>query len=272
MNRQRPILVLAFVGVVTTAFGQVETQVVASSASQTEVGHVSFAMQEDELPYSGDYVAMQSTIGQLCKECAIVVVGVLRSFQWIDSDPQIGSQDTVSIVIDVTTNLCGDVVKSRVVVKSDWDRGVPFVQVGAKVMAFVSNETYSPTNFSFLWSFDRTRTHGMRHKVPVLLGKHRGLFALVEDNEDILTATVLKYLHHLRDPKREENAYYVFLRDNTLSPIGRIRDDAKQDLIFLLGSSTNINLNDVVEDGVLDKNIRQRVKRMLLKQSSPGKP
>lgn len=278
MSRREVILVLVLLGLVVNTQGQTTTETVLSDTIKNNKNQVTPETQKiltrlAHLPYGNDYMARKSTLGQLCKESSMVVVGQILTSRLISDDVKedLGG-DVISLALDVRTNLYGTVVQNPLSFRSHWVRDAPLPTVGTKVVVFLSDETYSPTNFTSSWAFDRAKTRGSKNETLMLLGKHRGVLTLEKQTEDVVLAAVTEYLHQLRFPGRDAKKYYAVLCQLSQSVVERISADAKIDLIHLFQHPVaGIDLNRVVEDRTVDELVRYYVEMVLLGKGMPSR-
>jgi hypothetical protein len=155
-----------------------------------------------------------------------------------------------------------------------WDRKrIP--QKGDRWLACIMREDPSINMFgAMMWNFDKTKFRGAPKDSLLVTGQSRGAIDLFDsETERALLAAATGYLMNLRRQKWDAEKYYSLLRGLIHSPVPRIQDDAKIDLLDFLRTCPSFDLNRIIEDDTMDGGIKEYV-RLILQPSrqSPKAP
>jgi len=93
-----------------------------------------------------------------------------------------------------------------------------------------------------------------------LRGNERNIVVIGPDEERAYFDAVAGYMWIFRGKTRDPEAYYLFLCDLMKSSITRIREDARQDMLHLIRSKQDFNLDRIIKDGNIDEGIKDYVR------------
>ncbi len=145
-----------------------------------------------------------------------------------------------------------------------WDRKrIP--QKGDRWLVCIMHEDPSINMFgAMMWNFDKTKFRGASKDSLLIIGQSRGAIDLFDsETERELLAAATGYLMNLRRQKWDAEKYYSLLRGLTRSPVMRIQNDAKIDLLDFLKTCPSFDLNRVLEDDTMDDGIKEYVRLIL---------
>lgn len=221
-----------------------------------------------KLPYQNDWERQGSTLGVLCKINNAVIVGRIA---------QAGMSGTHQfkrrIEIAVETNVFGKVPGHSVSVEALWRLGLRELSAGERAILFLSGKFWEPEDYAraFRWDSDMPSVPKDKSGDFDLRGNDRSIIAIngAEEEKEYLDA-VAGYMRYLRGKGRDPETYYLFLCDLMKSSIPRIRDDARQDMLYLIRSCQDIDLDRILADENIDEGIKDYV-RLYLKPQREGK-
>lgn len=145
-----------------------------------------------------------------------------------------------------------------------WDRKrIP--QKGDRWLVCIMREDPSINMFgAMMWNFDKTKFRGASKDSLLIIGQSRGAIDLFDsETERELLAAAKGYLMNLRRQIWDAEKYYSLLRGLTRSPVMRIQNDAKIDLLDFLKTCPSFDLNRVLEDDTMDDGIKEYVSLIL---------
>jgi len=210
------------------------------------------------LPYKGDWRVTGSTLGVLCRISDAVIVGRIEQAGVSDAN-----QFKRSFKIAVETNIFGRVSGHSVSVDAFWRLGVRELSVGERAIVFLSEKMWSPEDYARAsrWDFDVPSVPNDASKNFHLRGNDRNIIVVdVPDEECAYLDAVAGYMRIFRGKTRDPEAYYLFLCDLMKSSITRIREDARQDVLHLIRSKKDFNLDRILKDGNIDEGIKDYVR------------
>lgn len=153
-----------------------------------------------------------------------------------------------------------------------WDRKrIP--QKGDRWLACIMREDTSINMFgAMMWNFDKTKFRGTPKDSLLITGQSRGAIDLFDaETERALLAAATGYLMNLRRQKWDAENYYSLLRGLIRSPVTRIQDDAKIDLLDFLRTCPSFDLNRVLEDDTMDDGIKEYLRLIPQPSRQPQK-
>lgn len=232
---------------------------------------------EQKLPYRGKPYIRMGTLGQQAKLCDWVIIGRVSH---VERGGSLFKDYPITLTLDIETNLFGKLEQDSVKINlMKWDFGAGNEDLTARFMrSYHAGERFlvflvrgrAPVLFDILlFSFEKSAHRKEFGDQPVLLYDSLGLFGLDsgEVEREVLLATD-GYLTCLRKEKRDLENYYRLLRRLERSPVERIRDDAKTDLVNLL--STPVIVEKVLADETVDEGIRDYARFVLETQKKKG--
>ena len=183
------------------------------------------------------------TLGQLTKQCDGVFIGVMSNVKGIDEEDKLklkrGIGLTMEIEFQVETNLFGSVPSATVTIPVLWCDGEEQVpEKGVRVLVFYAQgytiDVWNKAVRKFDWEKPPAKTDA---PPAMLLEKLSSSVRVLRtaDLERTYIGTVDGYLRLLRREKRDPDKYYAYLRTLVKSPVWRIRQDAREDMLNLLG-------------------------------------
>jgi hypothetical protein len=138
-------------------------------------------------------------------------------------------------------------------------------ETGGRLLLFLSPENQS--KFQEFWHWDNSWRNkpspqsasslyafGDAYNVVSLDGKSQG---------NAFLAAVLGYVKHLRSGKVDAEKYYPFLKEQMKSPIPRLKEDARCEMVNLLRSSA-ADLGQAASDEEIDDGIKKYVRLILI--------
>ena len=225
---------------------------------------------EQKLPYRGKPYIRMGTLGQQAKLCDWVVIGRISH---IERGGEVSKEYPITLTLGIETNLFGKLRQDSVKLSlKKWDFGAAEEEltarftrsyhVGDRFLVFLVRGR-APVLFDILlFTFEKPAHRKEFGDQPALLYDSLGLFGLDsgEVEREVLSATEC-YLTCLRKEKRDLENYYRLLRRLERSPVERVRDDAKTDLMNLF--STPEIVEKVLVDETVDKGIRDYARFVL---------
>ena len=227
-----------------------------------------------KLPYRNedDVACKFNTLGQLVKLCdSVSVVKVVE----VEDD---GSKSAtkrlvpkIKLTINAETNLLGHLDRDGLPLIVQWWDRKRLPQKGDRWLVFITSEDHRVNMFDAMkWDFDKTKVRGELKDAAFILGQSRGAIDLSDGKtESRLLAATTGYLQNLRQQKWDADKYYALLRELSLSPVKRIGDDAKTDLVNFLRSCPSFDLNCALEDEKIDEGVKDYVRLILLPSRQP---
>lgn len=227
----------------------------------------------DARPFRCDFagVHISTTLGQMVKQCDGVFIGKISNVgDLTDQDTAEMRQGfllPVRLTFEVETNLFGCLPERHVTLSMKWyDYKEHVPEVGLKVMAFYARgASYTFTIIktgSVVWTdyditkFNWEKPPALSEAPPDVLSTVGSCIRILEsdDMEEMYKETVGGYLQTLRLGNRDPVAYYSLLRSLVKSPVWRIRQDAKEDLLNLIRTPglDGFDLKQVLNDPQLD--------------------
>lgn len=202
------------------------------------------------LPYQNDWAKQGSSLGVLCRISNAVIVGRIEHAGMSGA-----SQFKRCFEIAVETNIFGRVPGESVSVDAFWRSGLRELHAGERAVVFLSRRWWEPEDYARArrWDFEVT-------PVPEDLS---GNFHLRSNDRNIITVSgpeeerayldaVAGYIRCLHNKSKDLETYYLFLCGLMKSTIPRIRDDARQDMLHLIRSSQDIDLDRILHDDIDD--------------------
>lgn len=223
----------------------------------------------DKLPYNNDASSSLGTLGQLVKLCDWVFIGKVLE----DTDEKVKTSERknvssgrMNLVLSVETNLFGQVKSKEIVVSSYWWGGLHHPKKGDRMLVFLAQERYDKYVFEVMrFDFDKTHFEGETNNIPIVVRENRGMICLDGlETERLLLFAVDSYLQVLRREPRDADKYYGILRQLMCSPVQRIKEDAKSDLLKFLRSEPLFGLDQVLDDKNVDNGIKEYIKSFLV--------
>lgn len=208
-----------------------------------------------------------ATLGQLCKLSDGAFVGVISAINGLTDEDKAGLERGESrddrpaiIVFQVETNLLGKVGAKFVTIPIVWVEGEGNApKIGMKLLVFYTRGFTiheSNTDRKFL-RFDWEKPP-LDPKAPFTVVRKNVPCVRILDSSETENAyieVVKEYIRILRMENRDPDKYYEFLRPLVKSPVWRIRQDAKEDLLRLWGpfvGPERFDLERVLDDSELD--------------------
>lgn len=209
------------------------------------------------LPYKGDWRVTGSTLGVLCRISDAVIVGRIEQAGVSDAN-----QFKRSFKIAVETNIFGRVSGHSVSVDAFWGLGVRELRAGERAIVFLSGRLWGSDDFARAsrWDFDVPSVPKDASGNYHLRGNERNIVVIGPDEERAYLDAVAGYMRIFRGKTRDPEAYYLFLCDLMKSSITRIREDARQDMLHLIRSKHDFNLDRILKDGNIDEGIKDYVR------------
>ena len=211
------------------------------------------------LPYKDDLSKIGTSLGCLCKISDAIIVGKIAQIEVSDSD-----KFTRNVTIIVETNVSGRVYESTILAKVAWDLGFRQLNGGERGIFFLSERVVYLFD-TREWSFDTVPVPDNVHGDLHLLGSDRSIIVVssAEEEKAYLDA-VFGYMRCLRGKTKDFEKYYQFLCGQMKSSYFRIKEDARRDMLDLIKSYPNIDLDRVLKDDNIDNGIKDYV-RLILK-------
>lgn len=220
--------------------------------------------RRQKLPYRGDPYIRMGTLGQQAKLCDWAVIGRVSH---VERGGDLSKDYPITLTLGIETNLFGKLEQDSVRISLlKWDFGAgsedltarftrPY-HVGERFLIFLVRGR-APVLFDILlFTFEKPTHRKEFGEQPALLYDSLGVLGLdgEEVEREVLSAAE-GYLACLRKEKRDIENYYRFLRRLERSPVERIRDDAKTDLVNLLSNpaiSEKVLADETADEGVRD--------------------
>ena len=137
-----------------------------------------------------------------------------------------------------------------------------------KVRIFVGS-MFQGQNGSRALSMDPAAEKEDSPKGPYLLGQNRGIIPFDGEGERAEYLAALEgYLRYRLIWKEHPEAYYAFLRGMLKSPVPRIKEDARCEILHLARSCPKFDLCQVLDDGAVDDGIKDYLRLIWV----PGNP
>ena len=186
-----------------------------------------------------------TSFGQLVKICDGVFIGEIVEAQFLSAEDEVavkkGIVVNVGLTFRVETNLFGRIPAISSFAPMMWYGGGNSPDAGKKVMVFYSKgytwNILDNTQDRGPLGFDWEKPPADPAALPAAPFKN-GPCLLFLDTPELSNAyidVVSQYLQILRQEKRDPDRFYVFLRSLVRSPFLRIRQDAREDMLRLLG-------------------------------------
>ena len=207
------------------------------------------------------------TIGQSIKLCDWVIIGTVARLQ--NSRPEDPDPRRVTMDINVKSNLFGKIENNRTVVDLyPMNQPENVYKAGDKVLVFLSNVDYGVNVYPWAFSpdFDKKKIPFSAAKSPVLV--FDGNLSVIKldnpANTQQILAAVDAYAKVFRREKPSEDGIYAVLRELVLSPVARVREDARSDIVMLLRHSKTIDFVKVLSDENIDEGIKNYIRQILI--------
>jgi hypothetical protein len=209
-------------------------------------------------PYSrGGSGRWATTLGQVVKQCDGVFIGeIIKAHYSTTGDEENVKSDyavNVGLTFRVETNLFGRLPPTASIAPLRWEEGGKHApHAGMKLMVFYARgcrvRNFDREPFGFDWEkppADPAATPA----VPLDKSASIRILETPELEKSYIEA-VDGYLRLLRREKRDPDKYYKFLTPLARSPVWRIRQDAREDLLRLLSYNgpDRFDLNQVLDD------------------------
>ena len=219
-------------------------------------------------PYHGpmSIPRFMAPLGQLAKMCDGVFIGTVGKAHYRSPEDEKGVHKDhvvdVTLTFRVETNLFGRVTGGTVSIPMQWHEGKENVpQPGMRILVFYSRGFTIPKN-SFpireSYVFDWQKPPETPKVAPTVIVWENSFSIRIIDSPETEKAyieAVAGYLRLLRREARDPVKYYEFLRPLVNSPVWRIRQDAREDLMNLLGlplDPARFDVRRVLDDSSLD--------------------
>ncbi len=184
----------------------------------------------------------RTTLGQLSKQCDGIFIGEITDVGKLDDKDRAeiarGIALSVNITFQIERNLFGSFSKDSVTIPMVWmEYKESLPEIGIRVLVF-----YGQGYKIGLWNvaaskFDWIKPPTDPKSPPRMLFEDYSSSLRILKNPTIEKAyieTVNGYLQIFHEEKRSPVKYYEFLKPLVKSPIWRIRQDAKEDMLTLL--------------------------------------
>jgi hypothetical protein len=218
-------------------------------------------------PYArrGASFRSHTTLGQLAKQCDGVFIGVMSKIEGINGTDKFrikqGEAPLVDITFQIETNLFGRLSADTATIPMLWFGGEEQVpENGIRTLVFYA-QGYTMGFWDFAVNgFDWEKPPVKPDVPPAMLLENWNTSVRVLKTHEIektYIETVGGYLQLLRREKRDPDKYYEFLRPLVKSPVWRIRQDAKEDMLKLFGrhGPDRFDLRRVLNDPELDSGL-----------------
>lgn len=231
-----------------------------------------------KLPYHNeeDLACRFNTLGVFVKLCDSISVVKVVDVEDVSSKSANKKQaPIIKLTINAETNILGHLDRGGLSLNVQWWDRKRFPQKGDRWLVFITREDQESNMLDAMkWDFDKTKVKGKCKDADFVLGQSRGAIDLIDNKEEVeYVAATAGYLQNLRQQKWDEKNYYALLRGLVISPVKRIRDDAKTDLVNFFRSCSTFDLNRALADDNIDDGIKEYI-RLILQPSreSPKKP
>ncbi len=175
----------------------------------------------------------------------------------------------------VTSLLSQEQVQSlnRRGINATWRPSPEIPETGQRFLVFLSPRNQSKHHEFWHWKRSKQNQQSPSSEVPLFsFGDAYNVIRLDDEKRSAAYVTaVTGYLRHLQDQRHNVDVYYVFLKELMHSPISRIKDDARSDLVNFLRTCPSFDLNRVLEDKNVDDGIKEYVRLILLPSRQPPK-
>lgn len=221
------------------------------------------------LPYvaRGDFAL--GSLGQLSKLSDNVIIGKVINMKETQDETH---GKFVGVALGIETNLFGEISnKAITIILNVQEQCVQPMKSGDHILVFLANDDYGNYIYDALsFDFEKTATRSITNNTPRVVCDGRGIFSLNNDADEreILAATE-GFLCVLRREKRNAEAYYALLRKLILSPVPRIKEDARSDLLFFIIKTKSFDPHRILDDDNVDDGIRDYVRLILLPSRQP---
>ena len=206
-----------------------------------------------------------ATLGQLTKQCDGIFVGKITEVKGIDETDKDSLKRGLArvdrpadITFLITTNLFGRLPSDTVTIPILWMEGKEQLpERGVKALVFYA-KGYSIGVLDFsVNGFDWEKPPEKPDVSPSMLFKKESTSIRLLKTSELETTyieTVDGYLQLLRREERDPDKYYGFLRSLVKSPVWLIRQDAREDMLKLLGHRCpdRFDLERIPDDPELD--------------------
>lgn len=205
-------------------------------------------------------VEMQTTLGQLCKTADFVGICSLLHVETNNELNVLTWKIEKSIAGSAPTNMTISVEDQMPTCRSRTK--------DERCLVFWSQTLFPLTQGTnanlavFQWDFSREGV-GVRTNEWKLVGGPRGIIPMKEHTENVVLQTVTGYWSHLRNPSRNIDDYYAFLRDQQNSNVKRIRSDVRLDLRILMRFAEVDSLRRITRDEGLDEDLKAHAIKLL---------
>lgn len=239
------------------------------------------------LPYQTEVpeIFRYSTLGQLTKVSDHIAVGKVISVKWIENS----YSENVSITLKLEDVLLGDVSSRKIKVTGGWPEdadykkdlevGKPFLWAwkpcpkrGDRLLMYI----FDRSSIGHYWDSRKFHSRkevraktGLLHFICGNMGTR--VLDTPEDTTNYLNAAKA-YIRELRGAKRDEESYYSLLRTLVRSPVQRIREDARSDLMFFIEYCPSFDARRVLADDNIDEAIKYWVEHDVLPPREKQQP
>lgn len=207
-----------------------------------------------------------STLGRLCQLNDGVFVGTISAVKGVSEEEKAGLANGAvnpdrppEIVFQVMTNMFGQIEGRSVTIPIVWVEGPGNAPTnGMRLLVFYAkgfkiNENNIDRHYYF---FDWEKPPAVPSAPPTIVRNNLSCVRILAtpEEEKAYIEAVGGYVRLLMQEKRDPDKFYVFLRPLVNSPIWRIRQDAKEDLLWLWGElgPEHFDLKRVLDDPELD--------------------
>ena len=205
-------------------------------------------------------------LGQLCKQCDGVFVGVISGVGGLSDEEKTGLElgrarvdRPAHILFQVETNLFGRISGNTVTIPLLWMEGKGHAPTnGMRLLVFYARGfTIRETDVNRkYYLFDWEKPPEVPDAPPAITRELMSSIRILDspETEKAYTEAASGYMRLLRREKRDPDRYYEFLRPLVKSPVWRIRQDAKEDILWLIGpvAPDRFDFKRIVNDPELD--------------------
>lgn len=222
-------------------------------------------------PYfgNGNSPRWLTPFGQLSKQCDGVFIGVISGVKGLTDEEKAGLEQgrarvdrPAHILFQVETNLFGSIPGDTVTIPMPWLEGKGHAPTnGMRLLVFYARglpigETDLNRKY---YLFDWEKPPEVPDAPPVVIRELMSSIRILDssETEKAYIEATNGYLQLLRREKRDPDRYYEFLRPLVKSPVWRIRQDAKEDILWLVGpvAPDRFDLKRILDDSALDWNL-----------------
>lgn len=246
------------------------------------------AQVNKKLPYHdmfGDATCRFFTLGQLIKLSDSV--SIVKVVDVEDVGPELPARrqvPNIKLTIQAETNLLDRLDQRDLSLTVHWWDRKRIPKKGDRWLVCITHEDYRITMLDTMqWDFDKSKSQSKPKDATLIprqsrsaldlsdgetgchiLGQSRGAINLCDSKtEREFLAAATGYIMNLRQQRRDAEKYYSLLRGLIRSPVSRIQDDAKIDLLNFLKTCPSFDLNRIIDDDTMDDGIKEYVRLIL---------